>query len=142
MIELIIQLDGEGPYLKDMMEMLRHKGAQYPRIFYKGDIVKCVNKNWYKAFDLPTNWGVLRVRSMNWAHDRSILTEPLMGGTESRTVIGRRRHYIDVGAIKAFKKKRVVTVWSLKGIIKDKEDGYAGDGEAERIETYGRRRPK
>lgn len=140
MIELIVQIDGDGPYLKGKMEELLHKGAQYPRIFFKGDIVKCVNKDWYKAFDLPANWFVLRVRNLEWKHDRSMLTEPLIGGPDGKTIIGRRRHYIDVDSIKAFKTKRVATVRSLRSIIKDKEEGYGSNGEAEWLETHRQRR--
>lgn len=139
MIELILRVDGEGPYKKDKMEELVGKGAQYARYFYKGDIVKCVNKDWYKCFDLPANWFVLRVRNMDWQHDRSILLEPLIGGPDGKTVIARRRHYIDVTIIEGFKKKRVVTLRSLKGIIKDKEEGYGSNGKAERSETHRRR---
>lgn len=122
MVELVVKIIGEGPYGKEKMEELVYEGAQYRKLFFRGDIIKCVPKGWYKTMNLPDGWGILRIRGLEWAHDRAMLLEPLIGGEDGQTRIGRRRYYIDIDQIKGFKTRKVVTVSKRKAFITDKEE--------------------
>lgn len=116
MIELIVKRNGIGPYKKKELDELGNSGSMVRRAYFKGDIIKCVPKNWHKYYDIPSDWMVIRVRCMKWKHDRHVLTEPLWEGSK---VVSRRRNYIDVDKLP---NKSIVTVWKLRNIIKDKEE--------------------
>lgn len=128
MVELIIKGAGEGPFKQGKMEELVNEGPQYRKMYFRGDIIRCTAKGYHKFIDLPMDQWVLQVWTLKWYHnERRIFTEYLWGdaGRGDPEVIGRRRYYIDLDNPKLrrkFKRKRVVRVWSLKNLIKDKEE--------------------
>ena len=124
MIDLLVQSKGK-PVLKywDVKDIQREITVPVPQEFKVGDIRKIQGRNWHKYF--KESFGdyrmVVRVRDIKrrWQTDR--LLEPLLD--EDHKVIQRRRYAIDLAKLPRRKrKKQVITVNSLKGILIDKDN--------------------
>lgn len=124
MIELLVQSKGRPvlTYTK-VKDIQREITVPIPQEFSVGDICKIQSKGWYKYFkdSIGDYRGVVRVRNIKRRWQTDVLLEPLRD--EFGNVIQRRRYAIDLSKLpRRFKRKRVVTVNSLNGLLIDKDN--------------------
>jgi hypothetical protein len=124
MIDLLVQATGK-PILKywDVKDIQREITVPVPPDFKVGDIRKIQGRKWHRYFkdSIGDHRIIVRVRDIKRRWQTEVLLEPLRD--EKNNVIQRRRYAIDLDKLPARKrKKKVITVNSLKGLLIDKDN--------------------
>ena len=126
MTELVVQSRGSPILMYSDVEKIRSRNNYIiPQDFKVGDVRKIQGKKWHKYFKnkIGDYRRIIRVRDIKRRWQTDILTMPLKD-EEDRT-IQPRRYAIDLEKLPKRKRdKKIITIWSLKGLLVDKDDRW------------------